>query len=164
LFIDGAHTIESLKVCLDWFKSKTHKSSNRKYLLFNVTGDRDAEKILQIIENYGIFDCAMFSPNVASVVVGMNNDSYNVLQQNNSEKFSSYATCWTNLVDHRLLKSKNDESRFSRNNSVAQVFNSVTEVLSFLDNKCATNREEIDVLVTGSLHLVGATLSALSNE
>lgn len=23
LFIDGAHTIESLKVCLDWFKSRT---------------------------------------------------------------------------------------------------------------------------------------------
>lgn len=47
-------------------------SPNRKMLLFNVTGDRDAEKMLQILHNDGIFDCAMFSPNLASFAVGIN--------------------------------------------------------------------------------------------
>lgn len=50
----------------------------------------------------------------------------------------------------------------SKPNSPAQVFNCISEVFQFLDNECAKNKEEIDVLVTGSLHLVGATLSAIS--
>lgn len=41
-------------------------------MLFNVTGDRDAEKMLTVLYDGGIFNCAMFSPNVASSVVGMN--------------------------------------------------------------------------------------------
>jgi len=159
LFIDGAHTIESLKVCLDWFQSKTRNSRNRKFLLFNVTGDRDAEKMLQILNADGIFDFAMFSPNVAFSAVDINNDSYNVLQLNNNcEKCTSYAIIWNRIVELRLLGNK----IYKSSESSAQVFNSVSEVFSYLDNECATSGEEIDVLVTGSLHLVGATLSAIS--
>lgn len=87
-------------------------------------------------------------------------DSYSVLQQSYSrEKYNSYAIYWTKLVNNRLLESKNNESCDSK--SSAQVFNYITEVFAFLDRECATNKEEIDVLVTGSLHLVGATLSAM---
>lgn len=41
-------------------------------LLFNVTGDRDAETMLRMIHKNCIFDYAMFSPNLASVAVDIN--------------------------------------------------------------------------------------------
>lgn len=41
-------------------------------LLFNVTGDRDADKMLQILFDDGLFDCAMFSPNLASLSIDIN--------------------------------------------------------------------------------------------
>lgn len=86
-------------------------------------------------------------------------DSYSILQgSNNREKCSSYANCWIKLADHRFPSNNNFDSK---SNSSAHVFNCIAEVLSFLDNECKKNKEEIDVLVTGSLHLVGATLSAI---
>lgn len=153
LYIDGAHTIESLRLCLDWFRLQTMDSTNRKMLLFNVTGDRDAEKMLRML--YGSFDCALFSPNLASVDINMSNDSYSILQSNNSEKCTIYARRWTELA------STNDSNN-EKSNGSAHVFSCIADVLSFLDAESAKNNEEIDVLVTGSLHLVGATLSAIS--
>ncbi|XP_037036193.1 folylpolyglutamate synthase, mitochondrial [Bradysia coprophila] len=155
LYIDGAHTIESLKLCLDWFKLQTRNSPNRKMLLFNVTGDRDAEKMLCIL--YGSFDCAMFSPNIPSVAVNISNDSYSILQGNNCEKCTIYANRWTELMNNNGPSSE-------RPHSSAHVFNCIADVLSFLDAESTENNEEIDVLITGSLHLVGATLSALSEQ
>ncbi|KAJ6634969.1 Folylpolyglutamate synthase, mitochondrial, partial [Pseudolycoriella hygida] len=158
-FIDGAHTMESLKLCLEWFKLKTSDSPNRKMLLFNVTGDRDAEKMLQILYDNGIFDCAIFSPNFSSLNVGIDNDSYSALQGSNScERCAAHAGIWTKLLNQNLPHENNCDSKFD---SSAHIFNCIAEVLSFLDNECKINGEEADVLVTGSLHLVGATLSAI---
>lgn len=103
----------------------------------------------------------------------LTDDSYTVLQQNNNcEKCISYAISWTKLMDHRLArnsdiflaKSKNSkysETSDSARNPSAEVFNCVADVFAFLDNECVTNKESIDVLVTGSLYLVGATLAAI---
>lgn len=88
-------------------------------------------------------------------------DSYSVLQQSYTcEKYNSYAIYWTKLVNSRMLECEN--KALSDSNSSAKVFDCIIDVISHLDNECATNKEEIDVLVTGSLHLVGATLSALA--
>lgn len=77
---------------------------------------------------------------------------------NNCERCTSIANSWLKLAHNRFASGNfNCKSETSQ----AQVFTCIAEVLSFLDNKCAKDKEEIDVLVTGSLHLVGATLSAI---
>lgn len=65
--IDGAHTADSLKLCVDWFNNQTKTSHRKKVLIFNSTGDRDSHEMLKMIfDNVSSFDEAVFSPNIAS--------------------------------------------------------------------------------------------------
>lgn len=47
-YLDGAHTIESIYCCLEWFKEK-RKSCG---LIFGVSGNRDIKSLLEPIANY----------------------------------------------------------------------------------------------------------------
>jgi folylpolyglutamate synthase len=71
-YLDGAHTTRSIEQCLDWFlpESATEKSKQTgkvvRILIFNTTGDRQAEKLLSLLKS-GEFDCAVFCPNIATM-------------------------------------------------------------------------------------------------
>lgn len=66
LFIDGAHTIESLALCLKWFQNEIHKCRRcSNYVIFNVTGDRNALKMMQMIRGTIDLDRVLFVPNLA---------------------------------------------------------------------------------------------------
>lgn len=63
--IDGAHTVESMVTCSDWFKKKTALRSHAKVLIYNATGDRSSENLLKELYSCN-FDCVYFVPNVAT--------------------------------------------------------------------------------------------------
>lgn len=42
-------------------------SDRKKFLIFNVTGDRDSEKMLEILNQRLSFDMALFTPNISSI-------------------------------------------------------------------------------------------------
>lgn len=66
--IDGAHTVDSLKLCVDWFNDRTKTSQRKKILIFNSTGERDAHEMLNIINgNVDQFYEALFTPNISSI-------------------------------------------------------------------------------------------------
>lgn len=71
-YLDGAHTLESIKVCINWFKEETKYSTKRKILIFNTTGDRDAALLLNLLHACN-FSMTYFVPNVAgqTVTAGM---------------------------------------------------------------------------------------------
>lgn len=51
---------------MQWFKEHTGKSNNPKLLLFNTTGDRNTEQMLDMLHSRITFDMALFAPNVAA--------------------------------------------------------------------------------------------------
>jgi folylpolyglutamate synthase len=65
-YLDGAHTIDSMFITSNWFASKiknAEKSLN--ILLFNVTGDRDSEQILQSLHSIP-FNLVCFTTNIGN--------------------------------------------------------------------------------------------------
>ena len=64
IFIDCAHTLESIQLCADWFCQEVKGSSRERFLLFNLTGNRNPEPLLKILHE-GDFTEALFSDNTA---------------------------------------------------------------------------------------------------
>lgn len=64
-FIDGAHTLESIGVCRNWFTEKTSTSTKAKVLIFNLTGKRNAPVFFDELAKCDS-DVVIFTPNVGS--------------------------------------------------------------------------------------------------
>lgn len=64
-FIDGAHTLESISVCTNWFNDKTGTNSHLKVLIFNLTGDREPTVFFTNLSKCD-FDIVIFTPNVGN--------------------------------------------------------------------------------------------------
>lgn len=69
-YLDGAHTLESIQQCVDWFQKHSKREADSisgkviKILLFNSTGDRDVTQLLRPLMSCG-FDGAVFCPNIS---------------------------------------------------------------------------------------------------
>jgi folylpolyglutamate synthase len=68
-YLDGAHTIESLETCAEWFKTIASKKEGdvSRILVFNCTHGRDSGKLLQVISKIQPnvqFDHVVFSTNI----------------------------------------------------------------------------------------------------
>ncbi|KAF7725100.1 Folylpolyglutamate synthetase [Apophysomyces ossiformis] len=61
-YLDGAHTVESLDVCSDWFSTQVDQAASR-VLIFNCTHGRDGAKLLRSLSKLS-FDHVIFSSNV----------------------------------------------------------------------------------------------------
>lgn len=64
-FLDGAHTLNSIKICKNWFLSNRIQE-RKKVLIFNLTGDRDPNLFFTELEPCG-FDMVIFTPNIGSL-------------------------------------------------------------------------------------------------
>lgn len=72
--MDGAHTLESLGVCTQWFqdtvinqdkdKSKDGDTDTSRVLIFNCTNGRDGPRLLNVVSNTIAFDHVIFTTNV----------------------------------------------------------------------------------------------------
>uniref|UniRef100_A0A1B6K2T6 Folylpolyglutamate synthase n=2 Tax=Homalodisca liturata TaxID=320908 RepID=A0A1B6K2T6_9HEMI len=148
-YLDGAHTLESIELCVQWFRQIINKDQNRsscRYILvFNVTGDRKPTDLLVPLMSCQ-FDSAFFCPNI-SVSDPKSNDltNYTVTSKHQLDRCEDNKNTWLSLTK--------DDSSFT---TELETFPSVTETLKYIEGRKGEQR----VLVTGSLHLVGAVLSA----
>lgn len=139
-FLDGAHTIDSILNSVSWFKRVSRKTSS-KFLIFNTSGDRNSLELLKLLRALN-FDRVYFAPNYAGVT--------------SVEDLSNYA-----LIDEQRKKCKKHCELWGEN-SVSK--NSVAEVLNDVKRHVSTqvdSHDKVEVLVTGSLHVVGALLAIL---
>lgn len=141
LFIDGAHTIESLRLCVNWFRQQTASSANRKFMLFNVSGDRNACQMLDVVNETVTLQAALFAPNVARAAV---------IEDIAADRSGPEA----NAVYWRSLRCAEDDKASVV--EAARVFDSVEQVLQYLHGQ--NDAAAVDVLVTGSLYMVAAVL------
>ncbi|KAJ8680461.1 hypothetical protein QAD02_016248 [Eretmocerus hayati] len=148
-YIDGAHTEESIECCVSWFRDILKNSSCKrsKYLIFNATGNRDSAKLLTPLKEFK-FRKAYFVPNIAGLTSNVDQENYNAPARMQMEKCHKHAEIWGE-------------------NSV--IASSVHEALVSIriDNEGTISDQLISkpqVLVTGSLHLVGAFLSVIDPD
>ncbi|XP_058809801.1 folylpolyglutamate synthase, mitochondrial-like isoform X2 [Phymastichus coffea] len=148
-YIDGAHTYESIECCVSWFRSniQNERTERPKYLIFNTTGNRDSSKLMAPLKKLH-FSKAYFVPNVAGICKLADQENLNVPVTKQKEKCCKHAEIWGE-------------------NSV--LADSIYETLQLIkeDHKCNSknhNTVKPQVLVTGSLHLVGALLSVVDPD
>uniref|UniRef100_T1JI53 Folylpolyglutamate synthase n=1 Tax=Strigamia maritima TaxID=126957 RepID=T1JI53_STRMM len=186
-FLDGAHTKESIEVCIKWFETVSkiqEKKTNRpvfRLLVFNIFGDRKAENILPALVN-SKFDLVTFCPNFAHVSINAASDQNAVSSswEAQMERCTHNSHVWMHLADEK----QQNESQNKPNSIKTVVFPSICDVTKWLTHtrnyekgisngvepdvvipmlKCEKlfAAAEVHVLVTGSLHLVGGFLSIL---
>ncbi|KAK7078098.1 hypothetical protein SK128_023155, partial [Halocaridina rubra] len=209
-FIDGAHTAASMHACVDWFTKSSSLAlpeDNNVYrvLVFNSTGDRDPETLLQILAACS-FDLAVFTTNLATMSMSASSDQTNftISQDQMHLRCERQRNSWIKLI-RDLQKQKNnlknlpstDSELSTRNNfevlddmTLSQnlpasdvpsiIFPCINDALLWLScGRCESLQGElivppafpppqylqkasqIQVLVTGSLHLVGGVLSII---
>ncbi|KAI5953920.1 MET7 [Candida margitis] len=156
-YVDGAHTIESINASSTWFKEEQLKSpSKRRVLLFNQQGRDNYAELLttlyQTISEKGpqlAFDEVIFTPNIT-----WSSGQYNpeLLAKNTSEDAvkkleiqHKFSELWKELDDGKAKR---------------MVFPDIETAVEHLKS----GKQELNVFVCGSLHLVGGFLVVLDNE
>lgn len=159
-FIDGAHTVESLEVAGKWFAERVDKSDKRKRVLIFNQQVRDstalirslADSLKQILGgNSLLFDHAIFCTNV-TWKRGYKEDLM-------SHVHDPHAV--TELTVQKILEEAWKEETTGSNEKVE------TYVLGTIEDAVGIVRgieDEVQVFVTGSLHLVGGVLEVLEPE
>jgi len=150
-YMDGAHTLVSIEKCVAWFKDRIKTSKNKKkVLIVNTTRDRNISTFLAILRKAAQFDVVMFTPNIAS------------------NRFTIKDCEWPEDIKVHLVNAAHKNSKMwtdSYPDTPAFTFSSVEDSIEALPLLCQKSDDEgIDVLVTGSLHLIGATLQVIDPQ
>ncbi|KAI7901950.1 Mur ligase [Cokeromyces recurvatus] len=155
-YLDGAHTIESLQVCAAWFKDiAEHNSKALRILVFNCTHGRDSSKLLRVISEIQPqvhFDHVVFTTNV-TFKEGYTADNTN--RTDSREEITSVqqvlAKSWLEQVPEfykdcvHVVETIEDTVQFAINRS----------------NNLPNDKEQVQILTTGSLIMVGNMLTVL---
>lgn len=149
--IDGAHTKDSIQAASGWFKACLCKTSNKKVLVFNQQ-TRDADALITHLYNSLStdvhFDRIVFTTNVTWK---SGDYSADLVSMNTSKEQVDNLEVQKALRDSWLRLDKN------ANVDVVPNIESACELIKAYD-------EHVDVVVTGSLHLVGGLLVVLDGK
>ena len=148
-WIDGAHTKESIDLCVKWFfdqQKLNNPDSLPRVLLFSTTGQRGFEKFLDQIYKQSLempFSMAIFSTTVPFLPAPPDM-AYN--ENNHKEQFE---------------KCKQMAEIYNKFGVDSIATSTVSDGIAAIQQKFNGGAH---VLVTGSLHLVGAVLSTLNES
>ncbi|XP_037437467.1 folylpolyglutamate synthase-like [Triticum dicoccoides] len=167
-YLDGAHSPESMEICAKWFSHATKEQSqtcskSRKILLFNCMSVRDPMRLLPHLvdtatQNGVHFDLALFVPNQSQ---------HNKLGSKASapagpEQIDLSWQLSLQAVWEKLLHDDNKGSNSTDSGKTSLVFESLPLAIEWLrKNAVEDPSTSYQVLVTGSLHLIGGVLRLL---
>ncbi|XP_058181833.1 folylpolyglutamate synthase-like isoform X1 [Rhododendron vialii] len=186
-YLDGAHSPESMEVCGKWFshaitgESRQQNASNQRQenstqiLLFNCMSVRDPQLLLPCLintcANHGVhFQKALFVPNISVYYKVLSSALPPTDSQVDLSWQLTLQNVWKNLIgiekgrdarDRDLVYEENDKSKESgvRSCESSMVFPSLPTAIKWLRDSVQQNKSvRFQVLVTGSLHLVGDVL------
>jgi len=186
LYLDGAHTVDSIQNCASWFKEesfkeKVYNDSDRKnfnrVLLFNLTGARDPVPLLERLVDID-FDLAIFCPNsTSSASIATNSADQTKKSVDDS---SNRKTCMENIEAWQRVLSARATGEHSSKTSPFLYIQSIGDSLDFLNvnyqEKIIVEGEEVQrppwlipgnhvqILGTGSLYLVGGILKLVDPD
>lgn len=158
-YVDGAHTIESVKASSQWFASlfADSKEESTKVLIFNQQGRGNIDALVSTLYNtvkFTVkFDYVIFTTNITWSDGNYNTD---LVSLNNSQEEVSKlsvqkqsATIWSDLDQNNDLDSQ------------IKIFPDIETSTTFVKS-LTSNGKQVDVFVSGSLHLVGGLLVVLN--
>ncbi|KAL5224767.1 hypothetical protein ABZP36_011406 [Zizania latifolia] len=175
-YLDGAHSPESMEICARWFSHVTKKdeeqlgsleqphigSNFRKILLFNCMSVRDPQRLLPCLiatcaQNGLHFDRALFVPNQSQYnKLGSHASPPSEREQIDLSWQLSLQGVWEGLLH------SNKGLNGANSSSASSVFESLPLAIKWLRETAQQNQStSFEVLVTGSLHLVGDVLRLL---
>ncbi|KAK8008526.1 hypothetical protein PG991_011077 [Apiospora marii] len=153
--IDGAHTAESLREVARWFASKRSTAANARHVLLFNQQERDAAKLLEGL--YSGIQQNVPSPGAAAIF------DKAVFTRNELQPRSGEEAERDMSVQNAGVQAFNKLSPDSRTVVCDNVADAVSEVRR--SEVAQGNTAEMTiVLVTGSLHLVGALLRVLEPD
>ncbi|KAF7725098.1 Folylpolyglutamate synthetase [Apophysomyces ossiformis] len=165
LYMDCAHTIESLQACSDWYSSLVDPTA-LQVLIFNCLADRDGPTLLRCLSGLS-FDFVVFSDNITLYPGYVANISINCWQMFNPEGCESTDNMYQLFTDEevhemqtklvncwRTLHPSFDESNIA-------VTSSTEEAVECLVDYANRHGRPVQVLTTGSLRLVGNLMVVL---
>ncbi|XP_035706029.1 folylpolyglutamate synthase, mitochondrial isoform X2 [Folsomia candida] len=160
-YLDGAHTPASLCIALEWFTNVSSKSSCH-VLIFNVTGERASDLVIPFAQS-NIFQLAIFCPVVRRGTTP-DRDNWNVLNVSRETDLISvckkHAEEWNSVNSCASLILDSTDAAIDFVNGLSNQTTKAHHLELFTSNKQNVS-ETVEVLVTGSLHLVGNVLSIL---
>ncbi|KAG0186932.1 Folylpolyglutamate synthetase [Apophysomyces sp. BC1034] len=146
-YLDGAHTVESLQVCADWFSDHSDKAALR-VLIFNCTHGRDGARLLSNLDALA-FDHVVFSSNV-TFRKGYASD--NMDKTTSTEEIQSMQTDLANSwIETR--------PSFDRNN--VHVTPTLEDAIEWVVDYANQSDRKVQVLSTGSMLMVGNIMAVL---
>jgi len=150
LYLDGAHTPESMIICHDWYITKL-KDDTCRVLVFNCGNTRDPNILLNFWANSSSiqFDHVIFTTN--------DTGRTHVLQDKRNTP-SETKISWQEVEANAWKKCRKDEK------TKIHVVNSLPKLLESLYNIEKEEKKGVQVAVTGSLYLVGGLLEILEPQ
>ncbi|GAA93892.1 uncharacterized protein L969DRAFT_92199 [Mixia osmundae IAM 14324] len=162
-FLDGAHTKESLEWCAKWYvEVASGETSSKRVLVFNCTSGRSAKELLGAMaqalssprSQRALFDTAIFCTNL-TYADGFSSELTAHASDSDSLKHLTVqkecATAWRALERNGTL-----EQHVLVLPSIEQAIQHITELAA------RDKAQPVDVLVTGSLHLIGGVMQVAS--
>eukprot|EP01126_Amoeba_proteus_P001261 TRINITY_DN10359_c0_g1_i2.p1 TRINITY_DN10359_c0_g1~~TRINITY_DN10359_c0_g1_i2.p1 ORF type:complete len:392 (+),score=96.27 TRINITY_DN10359_c0_g1_i2:238-1413(+) len=188
-YIDGAHTIQSIKQCLLWFQANEQFTHAVRILCFNCKPDKDIESMLALLHTYHVnpndkFDHIFFPSN--KLLIDRTKNDGSCFQSNTpgcgTELQDLFKSIWHQLsssipVDPTsssttttttittttnvtgCLRVPSDD--IGKQNETPITFTCVNDVLGEISKIGQQSELPVHVLVTGSLYLVGSFLHLL---
>jgi len=165
-YLDGAHTIESMRHSAEWFASTSRRAATEhNIMLFNCMDDRKPRELLEpvaevfAVNSHAAVEAALFAPPDSST---------SGLSPSAAEKTTTWqencARVWDEMAaKHRgSLVRKSPSAVFPDNDQKGLVISSLKQALGIIRRRAAeVAPARVNVLVTGSLYLVGDCLRHL---
>ncbi|KAL4575059.1 hypothetical protein LXL04_021900 [Taraxacum kok-saghyz] len=163
-YLDGAHSPESMQVCANWFSNAVKEDNSMKdseqILLFNCMSVRDPQllfpQLMDTCAGHGIhFKKAIFVPNMSLYnKVGSTSSLPTPDSQVNNSWQLTLQRVWDNIQKGKC--ENNDMVKDDNESKYSMVFASLPLAINWLRDSVRQNKSpRLQVLVTGSLHLVG---------
>ncbi|KAK9761512.1 Folylpolyglutamate synthetase [Basidiobolus ranarum] len=159
-FIDGAHTLESMQICAEWFKGAAFEKTEgdvERFLLFNGAKGRSGTKLLKILTELQAkmnFKHILFCPNLPYAHVSSNADSRNF-----TIEFDESLAPQKSLADFWVESTREVNSN---SECITHVFASIDESVKWVEEYMKSSDKNVQILTTGSIHLVGGLLNVLN--
>jgi len=168
IYIDGAHTEESVTACVHWFREVKERNGGINVLVFNCNKTKDAQKMLHVLVGSQIaFSHVIFTTfdtrNTMKVQkrdlsAEKKDDTATTKQPNPLAWQEANAKLWEDLREKDTEKGGSEVVTKEKK----AVVGSIPEVLDELKGIAVENPDSrVNVLVTGSLYLVGGVLEVL---
>ena len=160
--LDGAHTEESLAACAAWYRALATPEKTFRVLLFNTTGERDVKELLEQMAQLPL-DQVVFCTNLSLGTDKKDQQNFTTTNTAQLERCHQHLEVWEAMEQSSLppaicIPCINDALLWvagGRDPTLNGTFFGPEMP------KSLGEAELIQVLVTGSLHLVGGVLACL---